>query len=59
MLQMTQVSKRFTLHHQHGALLQVLHNVDLKISAGECVLLDGPSGMGKSTLLKLPNGPVR
>lgn len=53
MLQMKQVSKRFTLHHQHGAELQVLHNVNLSLGAGECVVLDGPSGMGKSTLLKL------
>jgi alpha-D-ribose 1-methylphosphonate 5-triphosphate synthase subunit PhnL len=53
MLHMKQVSKRFTLHHQHGTELQVLHNVDLNVSSGECVVLDGPSGMGKSTLLKL------
>ena len=53
MLHMKQVAKRFTLHHQHGAELQVLHNVNLNVSSGECVVLDGPSGMGKSTLLKL------
>jgi len=53
MLQMKQVSKRFTLHHQNGAELQVLKQVDMQVSAGECVVLDGPSGMGKSTLLKL------
>ena len=53
MLHMKQVSKRFTLHHQHGAQLQVLNQVDLSIGVGECVVLDGPSGMGKSTLLKL------
>jgi len=53
MLQMKQVSKRFTLHHQNGAVLQVLNQVDLSVGPGECVVLDGPSGMGKSTLLKL------
>ena len=53
MLQLQQVSKRFTLHHQNGAELQVLHNVNLSAAPGECLVLDGPSGMGKSTLLKL------
>jgi len=53
MLQMEKVSKRFTLHHQHGTELSVLNNVDLTLAAGECIVLDGPSGMGKSTLLKL------
>jgi alpha-D-ribose 1-methylphosphonate 5-triphosphate synthase subunit PhnL len=53
MLQMKQVSKRFTLHHQNGAELQVLDQVNLSVGPGECVVLDGPSGMGKSTLLKL------
>jgi alpha-D-ribose 1-methylphosphonate 5-triphosphate synthase subunit PhnL len=53
MLQMKQVSKQFTLHNQHGAQLQVLQNVNLSVAAGECLVLDGPSGMGKSTLLKL------
>ena len=52
-LDMRGVAKRFTLHHQHGAELAVLRNVDLAVRPGECVVLDGPSGMGKSTLLKL------
>lgn len=52
-LEMRGVAKRFTLHHQHGAELAVLRDVDLAVRPGECVVLDGPSGMGKSTLLKL------
>ncbi len=53
MLHMKGVSKRFTLHHQNGAELRVLQDVDLRLAPGECLVLDGPSGMGKSTLLKL------
>jgi alpha-D-ribose 1-methylphosphonate 5-triphosphate synthase subunit PhnL len=53
LLQLKGVAKRFTLHHQNGAELSVLHNVDLEVRSGECLVLDGPSGMGKSTLLKL------
>jgi alpha-D-ribose 1-methylphosphonate 5-triphosphate synthase subunit PhnL len=53
MLQLKKVTKQFTLHHQHGVQLNVLNNVDMSVSSGECVVLDGPSGMGKSTLLKL------
>ena len=52
-LQMQGVAKRFTLHHQNGAELRVLDRVDLDLHAGECLVLDGPSGMGKSTMLKL------
>lgn len=52
-LQMKGVSKCFTLHHQNGVELSVLRHVDLSVSSGECVVLDGPSGMGKSTLLKM------
>lgn len=52
-LSMRGVSKQFVLHHQHGAVLPVFEQVDLDVRGGECVVLDGPSGMGKSTLLKL------
>lgn len=51
-LRLTDVSKQFTLHHQ-GTTLPVLQNVNFEVAAGECVVLDGSSGMGKSTLLKL------
>jgi alpha-D-ribose 1-methylphosphonate 5-triphosphate synthase subunit PhnL len=52
-LQMEGVAKRFTLHHQNGVELPVLEQVNLRVQPGECVVLDGPSGMGKSTLLKM------
>lgn len=53
LLQMKGVAKHFTLHHQNGLELAVFDHVSFHVQAGECVVLDGPSGMGKSTLLKL------
>jgi alpha-D-ribose 1-methylphosphonate 5-triphosphate synthase subunit PhnL len=53
LLELHAITKRFVLHHQNGVELAVLNNVNFTVSAGECVVLDGPSGMGKSTLLKL------
>ena len=53
LIELAGVSKHFTLHHRGGAVLQVLDNASMTVDAGECVVLDGPSGMGKSTLLKL------
>lgn len=47
------VEKRFVMHARQGTELTVLRNVQLTVDAHECVVLEGPSGMGKSTLLKL------
>jgi alpha-D-ribose 1-methylphosphonate 5-triphosphate synthase subunit PhnL len=59
MLQMLNLSKQFTLHLQNSTALTVLQDFNLTLSPGECVRLSGPSGMGKSTVLKLAFGNYR
>ena len=59
MLQMNKLSKQFVLHLQNSSALTVLQNFNLTLSPGECVRLSGPSGMGKSTILKLAYGNYR
>lgn len=51
-LEVQGVRKCFTLHLRDGLQLPVLDQVDLQVHAGECVALVGPSGRGKSTLMK-------
>lgn len=40
----------------HSKTLSILHDVNLKIHAGETIAICGPSGVGKSTLLALLAG---
>lgn len=51
-IQVNDLSKRFVLHNQGGTQLDVLSHVSLQVEAGQCLVLSGPSGTGKSTLLR-------
>jgi alpha-D-ribose 1-methylphosphonate 5-triphosphate synthase subunit PhnL len=53
------VRKGFTLHLQGGARLDVLAGASLEVLPGECVALGGPSGTGKSSLLRMIAGNYR
>jgi len=52
MIMVNGLCKRFTLHNQGGVQLQVLEDVSFEVGRGECLVLHGPSGTGKSSLLR-------
>ncbi len=55
-LRLRQVRKEFVLHTQMGRRLNVLQGVDLEVRPGECLALVGPSGTGKSSLMRMIYG---
>jgi alpha-D-ribose 1-methylphosphonate 5-triphosphate synthase subunit PhnL len=55
-LVVSEVAKSFTMHLRDGLRLPVVSNVAFSVKAGECVVLGGPSGIGKSSLLKMVYG---
>ncbi len=59
MLSLEEVGKTFTLHLKGGATLPVVQNVSFSVEPGECVALSGPSGTGKSSILKMIYGNYR
>ena len=53
------LAKSFTLHLRGGLVLPVVRGVSFSVGAGECVALGGPSGIGKSSILKAVFGNYR
>lgn len=51
-IEITRLAKRFTLHQRDPRPRAVIDDFSLVVRAGECVALTGPSGRGKSTVLK-------
>jgi len=50
------LGKTFTLHNQGGASVPVFADIELEVFPGECVVLAGASGIGKSTMLRMIYG---
>ncbi|MDP4823035.1 MAG: phosphonate C-P lyase system protein PhnL [Aestuariivirgaceae bacterium] len=53
------LAKGFTLHLQQSARIDVFEGFDLDLEAGESLGIAGPSGKGKSSLLKLIYGTYK
>ena len=45
MIDLSNVSKTFTLHNQGSAVIEVLNDVSLTVSPGECVALNLALGL--------------
>lgn len=58
-LVLDRVSKDFTLHLRGGGTIPVVRDVSFTVSPGECAVLGGPSGIGKSSILKMAYGNYR
>lgn len=55
-LVVSEVFKSFTMHLRDGIKLPVVNDVSFSVASGECVVLGGPSGIGKSSILKMLYG---
>ncbi len=52
-LVVSNIAKTFTMHLRDGVRLNVVEGVSFALKAGECAVLGGPSGSGKSSILKM------
>jgi alpha-D-ribose 1-methylphosphonate 5-triphosphate synthase subunit PhnL len=52
-LSLDKVGKEFTIYRRSNQPIQVLKNVSFDVFPGECLSLDGDSGTGKSSILKI------
>lgn len=59
MIEISEAEKTFTMHLRGGLQLPVLRGVSFQVGAGECIVLAGPSGTGKSSILKMIFGNYR
>ena len=53
MIEISNLSKNFTLHNQGAAVIPVMAGANLSVKPGECLGLIGASGSGKSTLMRM------
>jgi len=59
MIELEDVEKTFVMHLRGGVRLPVVRDVSFSVGRGECVVLGGPSGIGKSSILKMIYGNYR
>jgi alpha-D-ribose 1-methylphosphonate 5-triphosphate synthase subunit PhnL len=59
MIDIVDATKSFTMHLQGAITLPVVNGVTFHVEPGECVVLSGRSGAGKSSILKMIFGNYR
>ncbi len=59
LLDVSGLAKDFTLHLQGGAEIAVFDGLEFTLSEGQALAITGPSGIGKSSLLKLIYGTYK